>query len=145
MSASFPPLVTLDTNVLVSALLKRASKPGQVLDLALSGKIRVAFDARIRQEYQTVLARPKFNLTWSDTEAVLAALYITGLNITAAHLPLEAGEILDSDDLPFAEVAVAAQVKALVTGNARHFMFLNRLGIRVLSPAEFLQLISASD
>ncbi len=65
--------------------------------------------------------------------------------MSASRLPLEAGEILDADDLPFAEVAVAAQVKALVTGNARHFTFLDRLGIPVLSPADFLQFISAFD
>jgi hypothetical protein len=43
---STPMLVIIDTNVLVSALLKRSSKPGQVLDLALAGKFRVALDFR---------------------------------------------------------------------------------------------------
>ena len=33
MPAHQPLLIVLDTNVLVSALLKRASKPGQILDL----------------------------------------------------------------------------------------------------------------
>ena len=39
MPAHQPLLIVLDTNALVSALLKRASKPGQILDLVLAGKV----------------------------------------------------------------------------------------------------------
>jgi len=144
MSPSLPTLVVLDTSVLVSALLKRESKPGQVLDLALAGKIRVAFDARIRREYHTVLARPKFRIDLSQAEAILASLYSTGLNVTASSLPMANVEILDPGDLPFAEVAVAAQVKAMITGNARHFTFLFALGVTVLTPSEFLQSVTSA-
>jgi len=34
-------LIVLDTNVLVSAMLKRTSKPAQILDAVLAGKIRL--------------------------------------------------------------------------------------------------------
>ncbi|MDI6769102.1 MAG: hypothetical protein QMD04_05440 [Anaerolineales bacterium] len=46
-------------------------------------------------------------------------------------------EIPDPADLPFAEVAVAAGVDALVTGNVRHFTFLAEYKVKVLTPAQF--------
>jgi predicted nucleic acid-binding protein len=45
-----PVLIVLDTNVLVSALLKRNSPPGLILDLILSGEIQLALDRRIFHE-----------------------------------------------------------------------------------------------
>jgi len=132
-------LVVLDTNVLISALLKRASKPGQILDLALEGQLRLAFDARILEEYREVIVRPKFSIDPSAAEAVLSYVQIMGLTVNVSghlHDPLS---MVDPADLPFAEVALVAQVDALVTGNTRHFSGLDRLGVVVQTPAEFLE------
>lgn len=46
-------LVVLDTNVLISALLKRASKPGQILDLALEGQLNFSGLDRLGVVVQT--------------------------------------------------------------------------------------------
>ena len=51
---------------------------------------------------------------------------------------LDLRPILDLDDLPFAEVAVAAKVEALVTGNGRHFTLLSSHNIPVYTPADFV-------
>ena len=50
------------------------------------------------------------------------------------HLP-------DPDDEPFLEVAVAGKVEAIVTGNKRHFPKKEYQGVRILSPAEFLEAV----
>lgn len=132
-------LIVLDTNVLVSALLKRASKPAQVLDLVLAGRVRLAFDTRILHEYQNVCARPKLHIDSSTAEAVLAFLRVTGLRVdTSVRLP-ELPGMTDPGDLPFAEVAIAAQADALVTGNTRHFGGLESTRFVVQTPAEFLE------
>lgn len=44
----------------------------------------------------------------------------------------------DIDDETFLEVAVAARVACLVTGNQIHFSSELRQGVTVLSPGEFL-------
>jgi len=132
------PLVVLDTNVLVSALLKRASKPGQILDLALAGQLQLAFDMRILREYRDVVARPKFGIDPSAAEAVLSYLQIAGLAVDVSGKEHDPLSMDDPADLPFAEVALVAQVDALVTGNIRHFGGLDRLGVVVQTPAEFL-------
>jgi uncharacterized protein len=134
-----PLLIVLDTNVLVSALLKRASKPGQVLDLVIAGKIRLAFDTRVLQEYQEVCVRPKIGIHRSNVDAVLAYLQITGLSVDATDSLPDMPHMSDPGDQPFAEVAVAAQVDVLVTGNIRHFGGLDHTGVSVQTPAEFLE------
>lgn len=54
--------VVIDTNVLVSALLKHNSIPGAVIDLAFDGPITPVLNAEIEKEYRDVLSRPKFHL-----------------------------------------------------------------------------------
>ena len=51
----------LNTNVLVSALLKTGSVPGQVLAEALKGDIIPVLNDEIIAEYEDVLSRPKFH------------------------------------------------------------------------------------
>ena len=50
----------LDTNVLVSAMLKTGSVPGQVLAEALNGDIIPVLNDGIIAEYVDVMNRPKF-------------------------------------------------------------------------------------
>ncbi len=57
-----PILIVLDTNVLVSGLLKRNSPPEKVLDMILAGKVRVAMDERVYDEYTRALARPRLRI-----------------------------------------------------------------------------------
>jgi putative PIN family toxin of toxin-antitoxin system len=131
-------LIVLDTNVLVSGLLKKNSKPAKILDLVTDGKIQVAVDQRILSEYRQVLARPKLKITATNARAVLVYISIAGLSVSAPPLDLQDVVIQDLMDLPFAEVAVAVMAQAVVTGNTKHFLFLTGLGIEVLTPNEFL-------
>ena len=49
----------IDTNVLVSAMLKWESVPGSVLVLAFDGPITPILNEEILAEYREVLRRPK--------------------------------------------------------------------------------------
>ena len=51
--------IVLDTNVVVSGLLKSQGNPAQVLTLALAGAVQVCYDKLILAEYTEVLARPR--------------------------------------------------------------------------------------
>ena len=129
-------VIVLDTNVVVSGLIKPHGPPARLIDLVLSTAVRVAFDDRILAEYKEVLLRPRFGLSESDIDAVLDHIRLTGTPTLAGIHQLP--DCPDPDDLPFAEVAIAARVDALVTGNSSHFVFLAEQGIRVMSPAAFL-------
>ena len=50
----------IDTNVLVSAMLKMGSVPGQVVAEAMHGDIIPVLNDEILAEYEDVLRRPKF-------------------------------------------------------------------------------------
>jgi uncharacterized protein len=124
-------LVVLDTNILVSALLSPFGPPARVLDLALGGDIRLAYDDRIMAEYREVLARPKFGFAPEDVTMVLAYLEADGERVTAPPLPY-------ADDLPFLEVAAQGEA-VLITGNAAHYPPALRGSVRVYTPSEFLR------
>ena len=52
----------IDTNFLVSAMLKWQSIPGKILELTFNGIIIPVINDEIVSEYRTVLSRPKFKL-----------------------------------------------------------------------------------
>lgn len=127
----------LDTNVLVAGLLNPHGPPGRIVDLWLAGELDLVVDDRILAEYREVLARPKFGFEPRDV-AALMALIAAGAEPVAAE-PL-AVSLPDLDDLPFLEVAVAADGATLVTGNLRHFPAEARsASVRVEDPAGFVE------
>jgi putative PIN family toxin of toxin-antitoxin system len=130
-------LVVLDTNVIVSGLLSEAGKPGKIIDLALENRFQVAYDDRILAEYEDVLARPELRIRPARARAVIAHIELAGQQIDVTELSVDG--IQDPDDLPFAEVFLAANAQALVTGNLRHFSALVEKGLAVFSPAQFLE------
>ena len=135
-----PIRIVLDTNVLVSALLKGSSPPGQVLALILAGKVIPVLDERIFYEYATVLTRPRLKIPSQSAEKALTFLAAVGEWVESPS-DLSLAHLQDPGDLPFAQAAIIANVWALVTGNERHFNFLAEHGVQVLTPAEFVSQI----
>lgn len=132
-----PPVVVLDTNVVVSALLKANSLPARLLAAVLGGGLRIAFDARILTEYRDVLLRPKFGFNPIHVELVLEALERDGIAVAAPTWELS---LPDPDDRKFLEVASALEPPALViTGSIRHFPTELCGRVRVETPRDFLE------
>jgi putative PIN family toxin of toxin-antitoxin system len=129
-------IIVLDTNVLVSGILKPYSKAATILRLVTDGTIQLAFDLRLLSEYRDVLNRSKFNFAKENVEGFLEQTEQEGLLVSVKplkfHLP-------DPDDEPFLEVALSGEVKAIVTGNKRHFPKKEYEGVKILSPPEFLE------
>jgi putative PIN family toxin of toxin-antitoxin system len=128
--------VVLDTNVLVAGLLKPFGPCGRIVRLVVAGELTPCFDARILGEYEEVLRRPCFEIDPRELEVVLH--YIRSAGEPQASRPLPS-KLPDPDDAPFLEAAIAAEADCLITGNAKHFPPRCRLGVRVLSPAQFLE------
>jgi putative PIN family toxin of toxin-antitoxin system len=126
--------VVLDTNVLVSALLNSFGAPGRVLDLMLAGELTVAHDDRVLAEWRQVLHREKFGFSAGDIEVLLGFVEGEGISVNASPFAIE---LADQDDLPFLEVAHAAEA-TLITENTRHYPPESRRGVAVLDPATFL-------
>ena len=130
-------VVVLDTNVLVSGLLNPNGSPGKILDLIIGSQILVAYDDRILGEYEDVLSRPELHIRPSQAFAVIGHIELSGKYVTAESLSTEGYP--DPDDIMFAEVLIASNANALVTGNLRHYHPLIQRKMPVLSPVQFLE------
>ncbi len=130
--------IVLDTNVVISGILKPYSPSAVILRLVAEGAIQAAYDLRILAEYRDVLTRAKFNFSHDTVGAFFSQMEQEGVPVSCRplkfHLP-------DPDDEPFLEIALAAKAMAIVTGNKRHFPKGGSEGVKILSPAEFLKVI----
>ena len=111
----------LDTNVIVSAMLRWQSVPGSVLELAFDGVIVPVLNEEIVAEYRNVLARPKFHLPTEIIEDFISGITERGVFVDAETL---AWDLPDANDKVFYEVVMEERKSEdayLVTGNLRHF------------------------
>ena len=131
--------VVLDTNVLVSGLLKPRSAPAKILRLILQGDLDIIMNEHILAEYNEVLRREKFLFNRKDVEAIIEVFRSYGIRAPAL---LQTPRLPDPDDAPFLEAALSMQADALVTGNKKHFPARSCKGVKVMSPSEFLHHLS---
>ena len=111
----------IDTNVLVSAMLKWNSVPGNIIELTFNGPIIPVLNEAIFNEYREVLLRPKFRLTEEIVNDVLEAINKRGIFVDAQSLDIE---LPDPKDRVFYEVFMEERKDEdayLVTGNIKHF------------------------
>jgi putative PIN family toxin of toxin-antitoxin system len=130
-------IIVLDTNIIISGILRPYSKSASIIRLVATGAITLAYDLRILSEYRDVLNRPKFKFGKEDINAFLDQVEKEGILVSVIPLKFR---LPDSEDEPFLEAALAGKVTAIVTGNKRHFPKKEYEGIEILSPAEFLEL-----
>lgn len=111
----------IDTNVLVSALLKWNSIPANIMELVFDGPIIPILNEYIMKEYQEVLARPKFHFTQKIVHDILISIQEKGIYVNAESIDIE---LPDPKDKVFYEVTMEKRkIKDtyLVTGNTKHF------------------------
>ena len=132
-------LAVLDTNVLVSAGIKPGGAPARlVMDWVLEGQIQLVTCPWVLEGYREVMRRPKskrygFPPLWLE--------FLIEESLRLPDPPPWPHPIPDAQDAPF--LALAHQVGAwLVTGNLRHFPEAAREGVKVMGPAEYLQVIT---
>lgn len=129
--------VVLDTNVLVSGVMRRSTPPAALIDLVHQDRITLVVDDRILAEYREVLHRPAL-ARWiapAPRDFILDKILCDSLSVGAVA---SFGDLPDPNDAPFLEVAHAARAP-LVTGNLKHFPARLRRGVRVIPPADFLK------
>ena len=111
----------LDTNVLVSAMLKQGSVPSQVVAEAMTGDIIPIINIEILREYEEVLKRPKFKFDEEVVKVFLDELKCRAVYVNAGTIE----EVLpDKKDIVFYAVLMEKRKDEeayLVTGNLRHF------------------------
>ena len=127
----------IDTNVLVSALLRWDSVPGAVMEQALIGSIVPLLSDDIMAEYEEVLRRKKFPFREQDIRTLIDGIRMRGVFID----PEKVNENMpDPKDVIIYEVTMEARKNDdayLVTGNVKHFP----LKPYVVTPREMLTIL----
>ncbi len=127
----------LDTNVIVSAMLRSSSVPGQVASEALHGDIIPVLNDDIIAEYEDVLSRRKFRF---DKKAVKVFLEELKKRAVYSDYGLIEDELPDPKDVVFYAVLMEKRKDEdtyLVTGNMKHFP----MRTYIVTPREMLDII----
>jgi len=133
-----PLRLVIDTNIVVSAVLKPDGLQRTVLLLAITKPARLYVSDAIIAEYREVLARPELKARKGLRQQVLQLLRNYSQTVTPSR-PLQI--TADPDDNIFLECADAARADYLVTGNPRHFQkFWKKT--KVITSREFLGIVA---
>ena len=129
----------IDTNVLVSSMLKGTSIPGIIVDKAINGPIVPLLNNEILEEYEEVLLRNKFGFEEEDVRTLINELRKRAIYLDRTMVD-EVFE--DPDDVVFYEIVMTARTAVdayLITGNKKHFPIKSY----VVTPREMLEIIGA--
>jgi putative PIN family toxin of toxin-antitoxin system len=128
----------VDTNVFVSSFF--GGNPRKIIDLWKTGDLTLCLSAPIVEEYTAVLRR--LGLEGQDELGELLELFARGINVLyTARTPKLSIVKADPDDDKFIECAVALKAEVIITGDRALRDVGSYMGIRVVSPQEFLKSI----
>lgn len=137
-------IVTIDTNVIYSALHSNLGASHQILRLILDEKVSLAISPPIFLEYYAVLSRKetlsKLNLSVEEIEDVLDLLVLLAQKQSIYFLLRP--NLMDEKDNLFFECAFASNSEYLITSNVKHFKSAELKGFqfKIVTPGEFFNL-----
>ena len=127
----------IDTNVLVSSMLKFKSIPWYITYLIEANTIIPLFNEEILEEYYDVLTRNDFGFEQKRVEELIQLIKTKGLFIERKKA-IE--EFIDKTDIVFFEIVMGARNSVdayLVTGNMKHYPVRSY----VVTPREMIDII----
>ncbi|MSP11619.1 MAG: putative toxin-antitoxin system toxin component, PIN family [Chloroflexi bacterium] len=132
--------LVVDTNVLVSALLVKEGKPGQILKQIDEGRYTLLLTEEIVREVEDVLRRPRIRRRYPITDAEISS-YLDRLRKNAIFQA--SGVIVnvvteDPDDDKFPALALAGQADCIISGDFHMVRLQVYESIPILTPAQFV-------
>jgi putative PIN family toxin of toxin-antitoxin system len=131
--------VVLDRSVLIAALRSRSGASFHLLTLLGERRYEIVVSVPLVLEYEGVLTRPgdELGLERADALTVVDHLCAVGKHQEIDNLwrPI----LRDPGDEFVIEVAVAGRCQAIVTHNVRDFAGVDRFGVDVLRPDQFIR------
>ena len=133
--------LVVDTNIVVSALLKPDSLPDLIIKMILNKNFTLCLSEDIFNEYQEVLGRGKFKgLNQVKTRSLLLKIKKDAKLVK----PSVSVDIIkrDPEDNKFLECALEAKADYFITGNIKHFSFKKFRNTYIITPRDFLDIIA---
>jgi putative PIN family toxin of toxin-antitoxin system len=136
--------IVIDTNVMIAALRSKRGASFKLVSLIGTGVSTINLSVPLFLEYETVMKRaihePFFNV--QDINDILA--YIAAVANKRDIFFLWRPFLKDPKDDMMLEVAVESNSEFIISHNVRDFIGVDKFGITVISPNEFLKIIGAS-
>jgi len=135
--------ITIDTNILFSALNSRDGASHQILKLLIDERLFIAISTPVYFEYYDVLTRPenlqKFNLSIGEIEDILDLMALLAKKHSIYFLLRP--NLSDEKDNIFIECAFASNSQYLVTSNVRDYQNSELIGlVAVITPGNFIKM-----
>ena len=127
----------IDTNVIVSSMLKADSIPGSIINYVESNVIVPLLSEEIINEYVEVLTRNKFEIAHDKVMEMISIIKSKGI-VLKREQTLE--DFVDKDDIVFFEIVMSARQTMdayLVTGNMKHYPIRSY----IVTPREMMEII----
>ena len=142
--------VVLDTNVFVSAILTPEGPPAKILEIALTGEMRLVISPVILREMGQVFQYPQIQkllkergITFKEIEEVLLKI-LKVATLTPGQLMLEGFSRDPADDMVIS-CAVEGGANFIISGDQDLIDLESFQEIRILAPAAFLRLIEHTE
>ena len=129
--------IVLDTNILISAILKKGIPYKILHDIVALGKVQPLVSTEITKEYEAVIAYTRFS-KYKEFSASAKDVLAHVKRVAVSHEPdIKLSVIKDSADNKFLELAMSAGADFLITGNRNHFTFSEYEGVTIIAPGEY--------
>lgn len=129
--------VVIDCNIVISAGLNHGNCRKVIRTVVHSHECILS--TGILREYAAVLKRQKFVVAHDNLEQLIYSLSWN------AHFVIPEPSVFslpDVKDQIYLDTALSGAADAIVTGNSKHFPELKYRDVRILSPKEFLDLLT---
>jgi putative PIN family toxin of toxin-antitoxin system len=134
-------LIVIDTNVILSALRSTKGASFKLLSIIDENKFEFSLSVPLFIEYESVAKRnpEKLGLSISDIEDILN--YLAEISSKREIYFLWRPFLKDPKDDLVLEVAIESESDFIISNNKKDFRNINKFGLKVLTPLEFLKLI----
>ena len=135
--------VLIDTNVLLSSLLSRRGASFRLVQRLGSPQFQPVISPPLCLEYEDVFRRPGLLTGYSPQDIDDFLDYFLAQCIKCRIHFLWRPHLPDPKDDSVLELALAGGAPFIITHNTRHFRSADSLGIRAVTPDQFLRILSA--
>jgi putative PIN family toxin of toxin-antitoxin system len=135
--------IVIDTNVLISALRSRKGASFKLFSLLDSSKFVLNISVPLLLEYESIALRELDNLNLDEEDINDFLDYICTIGKKCKIYYLWRPYLKDVKDDFILELAFNSESDFIITYNKKDFQKIEKFGIKVLNPKEFLQKIEA--
>ena len=131
--------VVIDTSALVAAARSRNGASFELISLLPDARFQICLSVGVYSEWQSVITRPEHMPPGVDESMALGFVrYLASIaHLQQVHF-LWRPFLRDADDDMVLECAVASGAKYIVTHNIKDFRRASELGVKAVTPFQFL-------